>query len=332
MFVVGIGISGCRTRADQASKRIQYRQSRLQLGTLVNLNVCATEEDAPRLGRAFNRIWSRFDEIYALMSLHKSGSDILRLNSTYPQPVRIDPTTYRLIESAVLLGRLTRGAFDITIRPLALTWSHGQSQQSIPSHQVIFDRIRYVGDEYLRLIPPDQVQRLSDKVQVDLGGIAKGYAIDEAARLFREEGFSDFFIDAGGDVYCGGVNCRGQPWQIGIRHPRQPKKIIDVVFLQDMAATTSGDYARFYIIEGQKWSHIINPITGYPQKGVASATVMAPDAMTADALSTAFCVLPPRTSIPIIDKMGPQYAAFILQQTEDGRLIKKQSQYYTQFQ
>ena len=155
-----------------------------------------------------------------------------------------------------------------------------------------------------------------------MGGIAKGYAVDEAARVFREKGIDSFFIDAGGDVYAGGRNCVGKPWRIGIRDPRDSKNIIDVVEVIDGAVATSGDYEQYYEIRNQRWSHIIDPSSGYPQKEVISATVIAPSAMRADALATALCVLGVRLGTDHIDELGKKYASLmIIDKRTDG--IKK---------
>jgi len=330
-FIAGLVLFHCGCQGQPKAKLIRYRQTRLHLGTIVHLNVCATPNDRQRMDQAFSRTWAMFDHIYARMSPWDPESDVFRINHTYPQPVQVDCVTYKVIEAAVHYSALTNGAFDITVLPLDSLWSDHQTKRIIPDHQLLLEKKQYVGSHYLKLIPPDRVQRLSPNTRVDLGGIAKGYAIDEAARIFREEGFHDFYIEAGGDVYGGGVNCQGRPWQIGIRHPRQPRKIFDVLALNDMAATTSGDYVRFFVVDEQRWSHIINPITGYPQRGVASATVVAPRAMTADALSTALCILTHRMGLPIIEAMGPGYAALILEEDADGRLRSYPSERYVKY-
>ena len=130
------------------------------------------------------------------------------------------------------------------------------------------------------------------EARVALGAIAKGYAVDEAARILRENGVERFLVDAGGDVYVGGRNCEGNLWRIGIKDPRQPSRLIDVVEVTDMAVVTSGDYEQYYEIGGRRFSHIISPRTGYPQRDAASATVLAPSAQMADALATALAVSP----------------------------------------
>ncbi len=324
-------ISACARRADGPEGLSSYRQSRLHLGTIVHLTVIAEKKDDARLDEAFRRVWSRLDDIYAIMTQEGERSDVAKINRAYPHPVRVDDATYAVIAAAGRLSDLTRGAFDITVYPLIKLWGYWQQEGIGPRHEEILAVQEHIGNRFLRLIPPDKVQRLDPQTGIGLGGIAKGYAVDEAARIFRDEGFDNFYIEAGGDIYCGGVNADGRPWRIGIRHPRQPRRIIDVLLLSDMAVTTSGDYERFYFIHQQRWSHIINPITGYPQRGIVSATVIAPRAMTADALSTALCVLPPRVGLPIIDRLGQGYAALVMQESDKGSFIPKTSARYEEF-
>ena len=141
-----------------------------------------------------------------------------------------------------------------------------------------------------------------------MGGIAKGYALDEAARILRKSRVQNFHLDAGGDVYVGGKNCDQQLWRIGIRDPKSRDKIIDVVHVTDRAVATSGNYEQYYKVANQKWSHIINTVTGFPQKEVVSSTVIAKSATDADALATAISVLGKSSGIKIIDGLKDDYA------------------------
>ena len=165
-----------------------------------------------------------------------------------------------------------------------------------------------------------------------IAGIAKGYAIDEAARIFRQYGVENFYIDAGGDVYAGGVNCSGEKWRIGLRHPSGDDELLDIIHVSNQAVTTSGNYAQFYEIEGRLYSHIIDPRTGFPQEYVTSATVIAPTAETADALSTALCVLTPREGIELIlsqdNRHEGDYAALIITTDQDSAYERFETENY----
>ena len=141
----------------------------------------------------------------------------------------------------------------------------------------------------------------------------------------------NFFIDAGGDIYVGGKNCSGEPWRIGIRDPRDRSKIIDIVNVADKAVATSGDYEQYYQIQDQVWSHIINPITGYPQKDVISATVIAQSAIEADALATALCVLGQDRGTEHINALEKPYASLIIVKCESETIKKFASEEYEKY-
>ena len=129
----------------------------------------------------------------------------------------------------------------------------------------------------------------------------------------------------------GGVNCDGEFWRIGIRDPRDRSKLIDIIAVTDMAVVTSGDYEQYYEIQGQQWSHIINPITGYPQKGVISATVIASSAIEADALATALCVLGGNLGTAHVNMLQGPYASFIISGSSSDCIEKFTSQEYEKF-
>ena len=139
-------------------------------------------------------------------------------------------------------------------------------------------------------------------------------------------------IDAGGDIYVGGRNCENKLWRIGVRDPRDKTKIIDVLELTDSAITTSGDYEQYHEVVGKQWSHIMNPLTGYPQEKVSSATVIAPKASWADALSTALCVLGPQEGIALIEKRGEDFAGLIMIKESKNQIKTYASKQYQQMQ
>jgi thiamine biosynthesis lipoprotein len=150
------------------------------------------------------------------------------------------------------------------------------------------------------------------QAEIDLEGDVQGFASDEVARVLKEEHFHNFMVDAGGEIYAAGTNCAGHAWRIGVQDPDRRDRLMDAVDIGNAAVSTSGDYEKHIVIQGQKWSHIINPLTGYPQSGVASATVIAPTAVEADALSTALCILGPAAGLDLIKELGEGYDALIL--------------------
>ena len=232
--------------------------------------------------------------------------------------MKVRPDLYAVLREAKHMWRLTDKAFDITVEPLILLWRRKAKENRWPSPEEVQRVKRHVGMEKVALQEGNHVRLVDPETRLDLGGIAKGYAIDEAARIFRRYGVPNFFIDAGGDIYVGGLNCRGERWHIGIQDPADPKGVVAIVYLSDQAVTTSGNYERFYEIAGKRLSHIIDPVTGYPQKEIASATVIAPTAIVADALSTALTVQGARRGLALIDRLGEGYAALMIRKSVRG--------------
>jgi thiamine biosynthesis lipoprotein len=160
----------------------------------------------------------------------------------------------------------------------------------------------------VRLDPDQQTITLLRPLVLDLGAIAKGLAIDMAARELQP--FQNFAIDAGGDLYLGGHNAEGKPWSVGIRHPRDERELVDAVRVSDAAVCTSGDYERrgsnaaHHILAADGDHHILDPRTGQSATAVASATVVAPSAMVADALATAAFVLGPGAGLDLMERHG----------------------------
>ncbi|HOY10835.1 MAG TPA: FAD:protein FMN transferase, partial [Candidatus Omnitrophota bacterium] len=291
-------IGGC-SRLDPAQLR-RASQTKVLMGTYVSVDVCYERGKAAALSDAYDEVWARLKEVEGGMSIYDPQSEISQLNRSYPDAVPVGHDLYYVLESSTRLSELTRGAFDITVSPLVHLWRDSAQEKRIPTKAQIALAKDGVGMPYIELLEDQRARLLKSGMSLDLGGIAKGYAVDEAARVLRSKGFQDFFIDAGGDLYVGGRSCKGTPWRIGVRNPAQRDQIIDVVEVRNQAVTTSGNYEQYFEIDGQSYSHIIDPRTGVPQKGIVSATVIAPITSEADALATALCVLAEQEGIELI--------------------------------
>jgi thiamine biosynthesis lipoprotein len=189
-------------------------------------------------------------------------------------------------------GDLSDGAFDITVSPLTKLWGfRGSSEPTVPpSEEAIQEQLKLV--DYRRLVLADGTAFLPVKgMGVDLGGIAKGYAVDRAFDLCRSAGIRDLLIDLSGNIRANGRPHWREKWQIGVRDPFNRSRMIGRVSIQDgLALATSGSYERFIQVADTRYSHVINPKTGYPVTGTAGATIMARDATTADGLSTPYFI------------------------------------------
>lgn len=243
--------------------------------------------------------------------IHRIFTDI----DSYFSPAAADyssPAVLSLFRKAFLLYQVSDGAFDITVAPLSRLWGFFDGDPRVPKSSLIKTTLGLIGME--KICDQKTFLDLPEEMSLDWGGIAKGYGIDLAARTLKESGITKGFINAGGDLYCWGKNPTGTSWKIGIKHPRK-EGFIGVLEIHDMGAATAGDYQRFFILDGIRYHHIFNPKTGYPAQGKQSVTIVGPETLLCDALSTAlFVSLNPE----IILKKYPDYGAIIV--ASDGTL------------
>jgi thiamine biosynthesis lipoprotein len=248
---------------------------------------------ADRIEPVTKNLRAIFDRLEAEMSAYRPGSVISELSRMAGiAPVAVPEDTYRVLSLGQRFGNLTAGAFNIGASPLASLWGFNGSAvpMTLPSDQSIGELLELV--DYRRLVLNDGTALLPAKgMAVDVGGIAKGYAVDRAYDYCLGAGIQDFLIDFSGNVRAAGRPSRKEGWQIGVRDPFDNSRIIGTIALPSgMAVATSGSYERFVDILGERFSHIIDPRSGYPVAGTASVTALCSDAVTADALSTAFFV------------------------------------------
>lgn len=217
-----------------------------------------------------------------------------------------------LFRKAASLHQASNGDFDITVAPLTKLWGFFDGNHRVPELELIQNTLKNIGME--KILDKKTFLDLPEGMSMDWGGIAKGYGIDLAAQRLKENGITKGFINAGGDLYCWGNNPSNSSWNIGIKHPRM-EGFVGVLEIQDLGAATAGDYQRFFIRDGVRYHHIFNPKTGYPAQGKQSVTVVGPESLLCDALSTALFVT--RYPEALLLKY-PEYGAVIVD--SDGNL------------
>jgi thiamine biosynthesis lipoprotein len=205
------------------------------------------------------------------------------------------------------------GKFDISVGVLSQIWGFHDQSYHVPTLEELDRAMKFVGMEKIQT--RDGRLILAPGVQLDWGGIAKGYGLDLAAQALKTKGVSSGFVNAGGDLYCWGKNPGGHSWRIGIKHPRK-SGFSGILSISDEGAATTGDYQRYFVEKGTRFHHVFDPHSGFPAKGKQSVTVVGPEAAFCDALSTALFV----SSHPgsILDKY-PRYSAIIID--SEGNLI-----------
>ena len=327
-FLLIIWVFGCDVLF--YPKLQKHGESRYLFGTAVRLEACYEKSEEEKMRQGFAKAWQRLDDIQVTMNNLDKRSDVEKINSAKGRPVKVGQDMYELLKRSVDFSRLTGGAFDITVCPLIELWADSEKNNTVPSDKKIKEIRKFVGADTIQFLPGYRIKLSSRRAKIDINGVACGYAADEAGRILRENGLANFLVDTGGEFLAWGKNCEGTAWQIGIRDPQDLEKITDALSLQDKGISTSGNYSQFYEIKGERWSKIINPLTGYPEAGIVSATVIAPDGTSADALSTALCVLGGLQGIRLIDSLGEPFAAVITEKKGD-QVTLYQSRGYPKF-
>jgi thiamine biosynthesis lipoprotein len=284
-------------------------------------------------GTAKECIRAALEEIHKvdnLMSDYKSDSEISRVNSqAHEKAVQVSESTYEVLQRSVEFSEMTGGAFDVTVGPLVALFREAKESKVAPSEEQITQAKSKVGFEKLKLDSENKTVQFSvNGMLLDLGGIAKGYAIDKAIEAARRCGAIGAMVDIGGDVRCFGSPPKGRDhWLIGLQDPNSAIEGIEggglrlVLKITNEAVATSGDYQQFVIIEGKRYSHIIDRRTGTSAESLSSVTIITDNATDADALATAVSVMGAEKGLALIEKL-PNTEAILITPQPKYEIIK----------
>jgi FAD:protein FMN transferase len=301
VMAVVLAISACARPAAPEPRLAQ--QSRVSMGSQLTLSAWTT--DAAKAAAAFELVFREFDRLDHLLSVWKDGSDVVRLNRLAGiSPVTVDRDTIAVLRLALEAGALTRGKFDVTFGALSDIWRFDHDQDNVvPDRGLIEPRLARI--DY-RAVTVDGTAGTAfidrPNVRVHLGGIGKGYAVDRAAAMLTQQGFSDFMIQSGGDLLVAGSN-GGTPWKLGIADPRGSHDPFAALELAGGTVSTSGDYERSFMKDGVRYHHLLDPDIGEPARGCRSVTIVTTRAVMADVLSTGVFIMGPIPGMALIEKL-----------------------------
>jgi len=281
-----------------------YRRTVALMGTFVTIEVVGHGTDPQQQvlrEQAADRAFGWFHRIEECCTRFEPQSEVMQLTAQVGIPVPVSTLLYEVVQFALAVAEESAGAFDPTVGHAMETRGFNRHYRTGASVQTALEPGSSVSYRDVCLDPDRKMITLLRPLILDLGAVAKGLAIDLAARELRP--FENFAIDAGGDLYLGGCNAEGKPWSIGIRHPRRNNELIDSLRISNQAVCTSGDYERKSLRE-EDVHHIIDPRAGASAPATASVTVVAPTAMLADAVATAAFVLGPEEGIRLFDRLG----------------------------
>lgn len=325
-----LALAGCGERGHSpAAAGAPLRFAGETMGTSYVVKLAGAALPAARLERLAADVRDALDGVNRGMSLYRPESELMRLNrQPEAAPLALSKDLYEVLAAGQRVAELSQGAFDVSVAPLVDAWGFGPAKRrEVPAAGDVQARRAAVDYRSLRLDPQHRTATKAHAgLQADLGGIAKGYGVDRAARAIEASGVEDYMVEVGGEVRTRGRNAAGQPWQIGIEEPDAvPQRARAVVSLSGRAMATSGDYRIYFEQGGRRYSHEIDPRTAAPiAHGLASVTVVADDCMTADALATALIVLGPQAGWALAQRQG--LAAYFIVRDADGRLQDRASE------
>ena len=312
-------LSGCEN--NNSIKKYPFNYSGSTMGTRFSIKASQLPAGV-EAGSIELLITNRLTEINQSMSTYIPDSELSLINSSANiSPQIISAELFKVIAMAQQVSRLSAGAFDITVGPLVNLWGFGPDKMryQAPETEAIEQALRKVGYDKLELNENSlSVSKTLAGIAMDLSSLAKGYAVDEVAKLLEEQGIASYMVEIGGELHLKGKNLQGENWRIAVEKPNVEKRELhSVLSLTDIAMATSGDYRNFFEQDGKRFSHTIDPRTGYPiTHKLASVTVLSDTTMKADAWATALMVLGAEEGYKLAEQQ--KMAVFFIIKTEQG--------------
>ncbi|HYT87300.1 MAG TPA: FAD:protein FMN transferase [Gemmataceae bacterium] len=312
----------------QTPKRYQFSEP--HMGTLFRITLYAADEETAK--RAAKAAFARAAELDRIMSDYKQTSELMQLcKKAGGPPVRVSEDLFTVLSRAQEVAKLTDGALDVTVGPIVRMWRRARRTREMPDPAELKKALALVGYDKIRLNAKDRtVQLLVMGMLLDLGAIAKGYAAQMLLELLRRQGISRALVAAGGDIAAGDPPPGEKGWKVGIAPLEDPNaKPVRYLLLKNAAVSTAGDAEQYVVIDGKRYSHIVDPKTGLGLTTRTSVTVVARDGTTADAWDTALCVVGPERGLKLIEQIDGAAALFVIG-TEKGQVThasKRWAQY-----
>ncbi|MBL1215367.1 MAG: FAD:protein FMN transferase [Ignavibacteriae bacterium] len=279
----------------QKKEKQVFKRTNIAMGTIVQIQIEAFNENEIEntLSKAFNEI----ERISRKYSTYIDSNYLDIINKSETEEIIIDEETYFILQRCSELTELTNGAFDASIGNLVDAFGFETKNPLLPSKKEIENAKNKSGWNKIKLLDNFKIYK-EKSVQFNFSAAVKGYAVDRASKIIEEAGFKTYLINAGGELYGS-----GREWIAGIQHPRIRGNLIGKAAVKGIGLATSGDYEQFFEISGKRYTHIIDPATGYPSDKSQSVTVIAEDVLTADALATGIFVLGAEKGIKILNEL-----------------------------
>ncbi|MEV3810939.1 FAD:protein FMN transferase [Aeromonas allosaccharophila] len=319
-FGLAFFLTGCGQETVQSKPEIHITGS--TMGTYYSIKVAdGAISDPAKLQAEVDVLLERVND---QMSTYRPDSELSRFNQhRSATPIVVSRDTARVVTEAIHIGRESQGALDVTVGPLVNLWGFGPDKKptKIPSDELITQTRQKTGLGNLHVVTSvdaDTLQKDIPDLYVDLSAIAKGFGVDKVAEYLESLGARNYLVEIGGELRINGVNGKGHPWRVAIEKPTAGTGTVqEVIVPGDNGVATSGDYRNYYELDGQRFSHTIDPRSGKPiQHRLVSVTVIHPSCMTADGLATVFMVMGTEKSLAYANERG--LAIFVITKTDNG--------------
>ncbi|GAA3784044.1 FAD:protein FMN transferase [Flavobacterium ginsengiterrae] len=287
-------------------------------------DISIVDKDSLSAEKNIDIVIAEITRIENLISDWKSDSQVSQVNQNAGiKPIKVDREVFQLTQRALKLSAITNGGFDVSFAAMDRIWKFDGSMNEMPSAEAIKKSVEKVGYKNIILDSVESTIFLKLKgMKIGFGALGEGYATDKCRAMMIEKGIQAGIINGSGDMSTWGKQPNGKDWKIGITNPFHPEKLLAAVPIKDGAVTTSGSYEKFVVFNGKRYSHIINPATGYPATGLCSVTVFGPNAETANGLSTSMMVLGQKEGLLLLQKF-PDYSCVMI--TDKGKVIKSKN-------
>ena len=302
-----------------ADSLVRYEASHGAMGT--SFTVIAYGRDSDYLQEVASQVFQEIDDLDSQMSNYQPASELSSINREAAQhAVIVEPKLFRLIQDSLEYSRASGGDFDITVGPLMKSWGFFRGRGRLPSKSELAMVLKRIGYQHIKLDAAARTIRFDmPGVEIDLGAIAKGYAVDRAVEILRENGIRQALISSGtSSLYALGSPPGEHGWEISVRDPLDTTRAACVLRLQNLSLAVSGDYEKFFRLGGKVYAHIMDPHTGMPVENMLSTAVVSPSATDSDALSTSFFVEGPGAARHYLDTHPGLTAVFFLPAASAG--------------
>ncbi len=290
LLILLLVFTSCSNKEDKTIKR-----TTIVMGSTIEIQVRGVDEE--KAGAAINKAFDESKRLDTLFSTYIKNNEMWKINNSENDTVKVNEEIFLLLKKSDEIWKETEGAFDIALGKIIDLVGFEKDSPKLPSPNEVVEALKEVGWKKIQLIEPDILIK-PKHVKISFNAIVPGYAADKCSQILEANGIKDYLVNVGGEIFS-----RGKNWKIGIQHPRKEDELLGSIADNGFGVATSGDYQQYFKKNGKRFTHIFNPVTGYPANECEAVTIIAKDAVSADALSTGIFVLGPVKGLELIEKL-----------------------------